>query len=43
MRKSNGARVHNKKERWGERVYHEKKNDRLRVYHEKEQWGENSP
>ena len=43
MRKSNEVRDHHKKEKWVERVYHEKKNDGLRVYHEKEQWGESSP
>ena len=37
MRKSDGVRVHHKKERWGEN--HEKKSDGVRVDHEKKSDG----
>ena len=53
MRKSDGVRVHHKKEQWGEsspwenkrwgRVDHQKRSDGVRVHHKKEQWGESLP
>ena len=52
MRKSDGARVHHKEERWGESSPLERamggeftmrKSDGVRLYHKKERLGESSP
>ena len=51
--KSDGMRVHHKKERWGKsspkeramvlRVHHGKKSDGMTVHHQKERWRGSSP
>ena len=41
MRKSNGVRLHHKKDNWL-KVHHEKRSDGVRAHHEKERWGKSS-